>query len=149
MHIDHLDHLVLTVRNIEATCEFYERVLGMEPVTFGDNRRALRFGSYKINLHQTGNEFEPKAGKPSPGSADLCFITSVPLPDVIAHVRACGIEIEVGPVTRTGAMGSLESIYLRDPDGNLIEIANTSYPVDVQQKVGRFVAEKDDAGAGR
>src|SRR6185369_11424882 len=121
MRIDRLDHLVLTVANIEATCDFYARVLGMEVVTFGaNNRKALAFGEQKINLHQRGLEFEPKALHPTPGSSDLCFITSVPMAEVIAHVKDCGVPILLGPVSRAGAVGTLESIYLRDPDQNLI-----------------------------
>lgn len=124
MHLDHLDHLVLTVRSIEATCDFYTRVLGMTVVTFGNGRKALQFGTQKINLHEAGKEVEPKAQHPTPGSADLCFITTVPLQAVIAHVQACGVAIIEGPAPRTGAVGEMESIYLRDPDGNLIEISN-------------------------
>jgi catechol 2,3-dioxygenase-like lactoylglutathione lyase family enzyme len=124
MHIDSLDHLVLTVRNIEATCEFYERVLGMQTVTFGDGRKALQFGRQKINLHQTGKEFEPKAARPAPGSGDLCFLTSLPLEQVIEHLRACNVAIIEGPVSKTGAMGPILSVYIRDPDGNLIEVSN-------------------------
>lgn len=124
MHIDSLDHLVLTVRDLDATCAFYERVLGMQVVTFDNGRRALQFGQQKINLHQVGHEFAPKALHPTPGSGDLCFITTIPLAEVIAHVQSCGIVIEEGPVSRTGAVGAIESIYLRDPDNNLIEIAN-------------------------
>lgn len=124
IEIERLDHLVLTVRNIQATCTFYERVLGMEIVTFGGGRYALQFGQQKINLHQAGKEFEPKAARPTPGSADLCFITSVPLTQVIAHIQACDIEIVEGPVARTGTQGPIESVYIRDPDENLIEIAN-------------------------
>lgn len=124
IQIERLDHLVLTVRNIQATCAFYERVLGVEIVTFGSGRYALQFGQQKINLHQAGKEFEPKAARPTPGSADLCFITSVPLTQVIAHIQACAIAIVEGPVARTGAQGPIESVYIRDPDENLIEIAN-------------------------
>ncbi len=124
MKIDSLDHLVLTVKNIEATATFYAKVLGMEIITFGEGRKALLFGSQKINLHQHGNEFEPKALRPTPGSADLCFITSIPLPDVEKHLSACSIPIVDGPVQRTGATGKLLSIYLRDPDNNLLEISN-------------------------
>jgi catechol 2,3-dioxygenase-like lactoylglutathione lyase family enzyme len=124
MHINHLDHLVLTVRSVEATCEFYNRVLGMTVVTFGNGRKALQFGTQKINLHEAGKEFEPKAQHPTPGSGDLCFVTTVPLQAVIAHVQACGVAIIEGPVPRSGAVGEMESIYLRDPDGNLIEISN-------------------------
>ena len=124
MYIDRIDHLVLTVRDIDATCTFYTHVLGMRVVTFEAGRTALAFGSQKINLHQAGREFEPKALQPTPGSGDLCFITNVPLDEVIAHVHSCGVAIEEGPVSRSGATGLLESIYLRDPDGNLVEISN-------------------------
>ena len=124
MQIERLDHLVLTVQDIERTCEFYRRALGMQVVTFGGGRRALQFGSQKINLHQAGHEFEPKALRPTAGSGDLCFITATPLAEVIAHFQACNMTIEEGPVRRTGALGPIRSVYLRDPDGNLIEIAN-------------------------
>lgn len=124
VQIERLDHLVLTVRDLAATCAFYERALGMEVVQFGADRTALHFGGQKINLHLAGHEFEPKAEQPTPGSADLCFTTRTPLPTIIAHLDGCGIPIEVGPVRRTGARGQLESIYVRDPDHNLIEIAN-------------------------
>jgi catechol 2,3-dioxygenase-like lactoylglutathione lyase family enzyme len=124
MKIDRLDHLVLTVRDIEATCEFYTRVLGMTVETFGQGRKALRFGQQKINLHQLGQEFEPKARQPTPGSGDLCFITSTPLEQVIDHLRSRGVEIIEGPVPRTGATGPILSVYFRDPDNNLLEIAN-------------------------
>ena len=122
MIIDRLDHLVLTVSDIEATCTFYTEVLGMREVSFGENRKALAFGSQKINLHQAGREFELKAARPIPGSADLCFITSTPLLEVIEHLRSRGIEITEGPVQRTGALGPITSIYFRDPDLNLIEV---------------------------
>ena len=121
--IDHLDHLVLTVANIDATVAFYTSTLGMELVTF-DSRKALRFGEQKINLHQVGREFEPKAECPTPGSADLCFITKAPLEQVISHLNARNCAIELGPVTRDGALGEMLSIYLRDPDLNLIEVSN-------------------------
>lgn len=124
MHIDSLDHLVLTVANIDATVAFYTRALGMGVDTFGAGRQALTFGSQKINLHQQGREFEPKAASPMPGSADLCFLTSQPLPDVIAHLNDCAVAVIEGPVQRTGAQGPILSVYIRDPDGNLIEIAN-------------------------
>jgi len=125
--IDRLDHLVLTVRDIDATCAFYEHALGMRRVTFaasGGERIALAFGRQKINLHLAGREFEPKARVATPGSADLCFITATPLDTVRRHIESLGITIEEGPVPRTGALGPLLSIYLRDPDGNLIEISN-------------------------
>ncbi len=121
--IDHLDHLVLTVADIDTTVAFYSSALGMEVVTFG-NRKALRFGEQKINLHQAGKEFEPKAAHPTPGSGDLCFITKTPIAEVISHLKALHHLIEVDPVERTGAVGTIRSIYLRDPDLNLIEISN-------------------------
>ena len=124
LRIDRLDHLVLTVESIEASCEFYERVLGMQAVTFGEGRKALAFGRQKINLHLAGREFEPHAERPLPGSADLCFITLTPLAEAMAHVRAQGVEIILGPVDRTGATGPMRSFYFRDPDANLIEVSN-------------------------
>lgn len=124
MHIDSLDHLVLTVADIDATVAFYTKVLGMGVVTFGAGRRALTFGSQKINLHQQGKEFEPKAERPTPGSADLCFLTRVPLNTVMAHLNGCGVDVIEGPVPRTGAEGPILSVYVRDPDMNLIEIAH-------------------------
>lgn len=124
MNISHLDHLVLTVKNINTTCTFYSQVLGMEIVTFGEGRKALRFGHQKINLHEVGKEFEPKAEKPSSGSADLCFITDNPLSDVVEHFNQLGVSIEEGPIKRTGAIGPITSVYIRDPDGNLIEVSN-------------------------
>jgi catechol 2,3-dioxygenase-like lactoylglutathione lyase family enzyme len=131
VRVERLDHLVLTVINIERTCEFYERVLGMKPVVFGDNRQALTFGSQKINLHQVGQEFEPKAAVPTPGSADLCFLTRTPLKEVIEHLRALEVMVEEGPVRRAGALGPIESVYVRDPNENLIEISNYSYEFDI------------------
>lgn len=124
MKIDSLDHLVLTVSDIDATAAFYSRVLGMESVTFGGGRRALSFGVQKINLHQSGREFEPRAGQPTPGSADLCFLTSVPLSEVASHLSSCGVAVIEGPVQRTGATGPIVSVYFRDPDMNLIEVSN-------------------------
>src|SRR5262249_17463522 len=123
MRVVSLDHLVLTVRSVEATCAFYAAALGMEVVTFGEGRKALAFGSQKINLHQQGNEFEPKAGRPTPGSADLCFVTDIPLAEVVGHLTALGVPVVEGPVARTGAVGPIRSVYLRDPDGNLVEVA--------------------------
>jgi len=123
MKIDSLDHLVLTVNDIEATCAFYSKVLGMDVITFGDERKALSFGSQKINLHQQGKEFEPKAQLPTPGAADLCFITSVPLSEVVTHLASCKVPIIEGPVQRTGAKGPILSLYFRDPDKNLIEVS--------------------------
>ncbi len=123
MKIDRFDHLVLTVTSIETTCRFYSEVLGMDVIDFAGGRKALRFGSQKINLHQRGREFEPKAENPTPGSADFCLVSKVPLETVIRHITACGVAIEDGPVARTGATGPITSIYLRDPDENLVEIA--------------------------
>lgn len=120
---DRLDHLVLTVRDPDATCEFYRRALGMAVVTFGQGRLALRFGAQKINLHQSGRELELKAERPTPGSADLCFLTDEPLEAWVRHLAASGVGIVGGPVRRTGALGPIESVYVRDPDGNLLEIA--------------------------
>ena len=122
--IERLDHLVLTVADIERTCAFYADILGVTAETFGQGRKALRFGDQKINLHRAGHEFEPKAEKPTPGSGDLCFIAETPLTEVVPHLRRRGVAIEVGPVERDGAAGPLVSVYIRDPDGNLIEIAN-------------------------
>ncbi|CAI9593886.1 unnamed protein product [Staurois parvus] len=122
--IQRLDHLVLTVHNMEKTATFYTRVLGMELITFKGNRKALSFGMQKINLHEVGKEFEPKAHRPSPGSADLCLITETPLSTVLQHLQVCGVPIEEGPVSRTGAMGEISSVYFRDPDHNLIEVSN-------------------------
>lgn len=124
MQVDSLDHLVLTVRDVPASCDFYARVLGMAVVNFGEGRKALVFGAQKINLHPAGHEFEPKADRPTPGSADLCFLTSVPLADVQAHLAACGVVVTEGPVQRTGAQGPILSVYFRDPDRNLIEVSN-------------------------
>ncbi|MFB9830668.1 VOC family protein [Actinoallomurus acaciae] len=123
MRIDRLDHLVLTVADMEATVGFYVRVLGMEEVTFGEGRRALAFGRSKINLHPAGREYEPKAARPTPGSADLCLITDTPIDRVVAELAEHGVPIEEGPVARTGATGPILSVYLRDPDDNLIEIS--------------------------
>ena len=121
--IDRLDHLVLTVRDIEATCRFYERVLGMQRVNFS-GRVALAFGGQKINLHQAGREFEPKATHPVAGSGDFCLITTTPLEEVMRHLAAWAVAVEKGPVSRTGATGPIRSVYFRDPDGNLVEVSN-------------------------
>ncbi len=124
MKIESLDHLVLTVASIETTCAFYANVMGMEAVTFEGGRTALHFGRQKINLHLAGHEFEPKADRPVPGSGDLCFLTEKPIADVVAHLNEQKVDIIEGPVARTGAVGPLRSVYFRDPDGNLIEVAN-------------------------
>lgn len=124
MKIKSLDHLVLTVKDIERTCQFYADILGMEVITFDDHRKALRFGQQKINLHQKGHEYEPKALYPTPGSADLCLITETPLTEVISQLHEQNVPIEQGPLDKHGALGPIESIYLRDPDMNLIELSN-------------------------
>ena len=122
--IDAIDHMVLTVADIDAACEFYGRVLGMEKIVFAGGRVALGFGKQKINLHPAGNEYDPRAKHPVPGSGDFCLITKTPLNDVIAHLGACGVVIIEGPVDKTGATGALKSVYFRDPDENLVEVSN-------------------------
>jgi catechol 2,3-dioxygenase-like lactoylglutathione lyase family enzyme len=124
MKINRLDHLVLTVANLDTTVAFYTRVLGMQEQTFGGGRKALRFGQSKINLHESGREFEPKANRPTPGSADLCLIVDDRLEVVTAELAASGVTIVEGPVQRTGARGPIMSVYVRDPDNNLIELSN-------------------------
>ncbi len=124
MKLDRLDHLVLTVRNIETTCTFYSSVLGMEVITFDNGRKALTFGSQKINLHEASKELEPKAYRPTPGSADLCFTTTTPIDEVIKRLQLSKVRILEGPVRRTGALGQMISVYFRDPDLNLIEVSN-------------------------
>jgi catechol 2,3-dioxygenase-like lactoylglutathione lyase family enzyme len=126
IRITGLDHLVLTVADIDRTVAFYERALGMRPITFGEGRRALAFGSSKINLHRAGHELLPHAARPTPGSADLCLVTDTPQEQVLARLAACGVPVLEGPVPRTGALGPMTSTYLRDPDDNLIEIS--TYP---------------------
>jgi catechol 2,3-dioxygenase-like lactoylglutathione lyase family enzyme len=125
MKISHLDHLVLTVADIEKTCRFYSEVMGMEVVIFGEDRRALKFGSQKINLHQKGKEINPKAAHPTAGSADLCFVSDTKVEIILEELKARNIEIlEGGIVSRTGALGKITSIYFRDPDLNLIEVSS-------------------------
>lgn len=124
MKIAGIDHIVLTVRDIDRTVEFYESVMGMVAERFGEGRIALKFGRQKINLHQYGREFEPKADRPMPGSEDLCFIIETGLEQAMEHVRAAGVDIIEGPIARTGATGPLLSFYFRDPDDNLIELSN-------------------------
>ena len=123
MKIDRLDHLVLTVKDIEATCQFYSTVLGMEIVSFGAGHRALSFGNQKLNLHEVGREYLPHVEHPMPGSADLCFISAIPLSTLLDHLRTCAVSVVEGPVERTGATGKIGPVYIRDPDQNLIEIS--------------------------
>jgi len=124
-----IDHVVLTVKDIESTCQFYSKVLGMTVVEFGEGRKALMFGDQKINLHEEGKEFEPKALKPTPGSSDLCFITNVSLEDVLKYFVSFGVKAIEGPIEKMGACGLIKSVYLKDPDGNLIEISNYLDPI--------------------
>jgi catechol 2,3-dioxygenase-like lactoylglutathione lyase family enzyme len=123
MKIDSIDHVVFTVKDIKATCDFYTKVLGMEVVTFGEGRKALAFGSQKINLQQLGRESTLIADKPTSGSADICFVTSAPVSEVIAHLNSCGVRLVGGPVERNGARGMMTSVYFRDPDLNLVEVS--------------------------
>ncbi len=132
MKVSALDHFVLTVASIPATVDFYTRVLGMTAEEFraadGSARVALKFGAQKINLHEAGREFDPKAAAPTPGSGDFCLLTDTPLEAWLTHLAAEGAAVESGPVARTGATGPIRSIYLRDPDGNLVEIATRGSP---------------------
>ncbi len=125
MKVERLDHLVLTVADMGATIAFYEKVMGMRTLSFGAGRKAMAFGQSKINLHPAQAPFKPNAACPMPGSADLCFIVSTPIAEVVKHLAACGVAIEVGPGERSGALGSIMSVYFRDPDHNLIEVSNT------------------------
>jgi catechol 2,3-dioxygenase-like lactoylglutathione lyase family enzyme len=124
MKINRIDHLVLTVADIERTVEFYTRVLGMEKIEFALGRIALACGEQKINLHQLSKEFEPRAEHVRAGSADLCLIIDTPIEQAIEHIQQHGVDLIAGPVNRSGAKGKIISVYLRDPDGNLLEVAN-------------------------
>jgi len=124
MKVDSIDHVVLTVKDIEKTCEFYSKVMGMEIVAFGEGRKALTFGTQKINLQKLGRESTLIADKPTSGSADICFVSSLPLTDVVAHLSACGVKLIGGPVERSGARGLMMSVYFRDPDMNLVEVSH-------------------------
>jgi len=121
--IDRLDHLVLTVRDLDASIDFYTRVMGFEVVSFGQGRKALAFGRQKINLHPADAPLAPHALAPTPGSADLCFVSAAPIDAVLAQLATAGVTIESGPVPRTGAIGPITSVYFRDPDRNLIEVS--------------------------
>ena len=124
MRVDRIDHVVLTVTDVERTMSFYQRVLGMTAVTFGDGRRALAFGDQKLKAHQAGREFEPRARRPTPGAVDICFTTDVPLDEIASHLRSLSVAIELGPVDKIGARHALRSLYFRDPDGNFVEVSN-------------------------
>lgn len=126
IEIDRIDHFVLRVADVEATCDFYERVLGMEVISFGTapKRTALRFGRHKINLHPVDSDWHPRARDPHPGGEDFCLVTETPMAAVVAHLEACEVEIEVAPSQRSGALGPIHSVYFRDPDGNLVEVSN-------------------------
>src|SRR5258706_2030905 len=124
MKIDSMDHVVFTVKDVDATCQFYAKVLGVNIATFGANRKALCFGLQKINLQQYGRESTLIASKPTPGSADVCFVSTVPLTDVITRLKSCGVELIAGPLERSGARGLMMSVYFRDPDLNLVEVCN-------------------------
>jgi catechol 2,3-dioxygenase-like lactoylglutathione lyase family enzyme len=121
--ISGIDHFVLTVHSLEATCAFYERVLGFKRIDTPGLPTALVFGRQKINVHEAGRTFEPKARAPTAGAGDFCLVTERDLAEVRAHLEACGVAIEVGPAKRTGAQGPMTSLYFRDPDGNLVEVS--------------------------
>lgn len=123
LQIKNIDHFVLTVASIDNTCRFYKKTLGMKVEVFGEGRKALSFGNQKINLHEVGKEFEPKAERPTSGAGDFCLISQTPLNEVIDHLKNCNVKIESGPVARTGANGPITSVYFRDPDNNLIEVS--------------------------
>lgn len=124
MGVLRFDHIVLTVRDLKKTIDFYTKAFGMREISFGKRRKALAFGDQKINLHEYGEELEPKAMNPVPGSADICLIADTPINNVIETLNSLGVKIEEGPVERTGALGPIMSVYVRDPDENLIEISN-------------------------
>jgi len=124
INVTHIDHLVLTVTDMETTCRFYREVLGMTLIEYGNNRKALGFGAQKINLHAKDDNIQPAADKPTPGAMDLCFISDSPIQEIIAQLEQQNISLIAGPVTRHGAQGAMESVYIRDPDNNLIEIAH-------------------------
>lgn len=124
VELDRLDHFALTVRDIDATCAFYEKVLGMARERFGEGRIALRFGRTKINVNPNPNDLVRKAAVPIPGTAEFCLVSAAPLDDFIRHLHGCGVDIEYGPAETSGAEGTIRSICFRDPDGNLIEVAN-------------------------
>ncbi|GAB4224644.1 MAG: VOC family protein [Kiloniellaceae bacterium] len=123
VELDRLDHFALTVRDVEETCAFYEKALGMARQTFGEGRVALRFGRHRININPNPNDLSRKPAVPIPGSAEFCIVVRTPLEKIIAHLRGCGVDLEHGPAEAQGAEGPLRSIWFRDPDGNLVEVA--------------------------
>ena len=128
--VDRIDHLVLTVRDLAASLRFYQDVLGARvvPPYLGQGPTAIAFGRQKINLHVKGQEFEPKAAHPTVGAGDFCLITESPIEEIVGHLRGCGVVVELGPVPRIGALGPMTSVYFRDPDGNLVEVATYEEP---------------------
>ena len=124
LQIDHIDHVVMTVENVDTTIKWYLRVLGIKSAVFGEGRKALLLNKQKINLHQKGAEFDPKALHPTPGSMDICLISITPLANVMEHFKKQRVAIEKGPIKRNGATGLITSVYIRDPDKNLLEISN-------------------------
>jgi len=124
MQVRGIDHFVLVVKDAERTCAFYSRALGMKPEQMPNGRWALHFGTQKINLQQVGRDVDPLARKPTPGAADFCLLTDVPIDEVVAHLKACGVGIFDGPAARIGAQGPLLSVYFYDPDDNMVEISN-------------------------
>lgn len=142
--IESLDHIVLTVADLQRSLDFYVNTLGMEEISFGSGRKALKFGSQKFNLHEAGREFEPKAARPTPGAIDLCLVTRTPLETVIEQLTSGGAGIIEGPVETTGAVGPIRSVYVRDPDGNLIEVCNR-----MGERQVRFPNTNQLPGAGR
>ena len=124
MKIERIDHFVIRTTDVEATCEFYSRVLGMDVETFGKGRKALKFGPHKINLHPDTSDWKPRAADPRVGGEDFCLLTKTPIEEVVEHLKAENVEIEVEPSTRVGALGPITSVYFRDPDGNLVEVSN-------------------------
>ena len=120
--VEQIDHFVITVSNTDRTITFYERVLGMSAISFGDNRKALRFGTQKINIHQVAQEVQPNALNAATGTADLCFISKLSIKEIQNHLQSEQIDIEYGPIEQSGAVGIMDSVYFRDPDGNLIEV---------------------------
>ncbi len=125
MKVHSIDHIVMTVKSIEKSCKFYQECLGLEIITFQNDRKALKCGNQKINLHEIGHEFDPKAKNASKGTVDICLIVENPIAEIVKDFEKKGVEIIEGPIKRTGATHKLLSIYVFDPDGNLIELSNS------------------------